>query len=193
MPASRITVEDAVFVGILQCARNPHSDFDDFLLTDWLAMNTGVRALRTTGRCARGFSSQRRSPTTLQQSAVSHAMLVRLVASRCWHDDDAFPPFHFQGHFGSAVGTQPEVLVFAVINFDRSRAGVLRCEAGAAWGREVRRFGSAVLCGGMCGCADRDSAAQSGGFQLVYSGQCNAIGVDRGDDSGESASAGQDE
>jgi len=45
MPTSR---EDAVFVGILQCARNLHSDFDDFLLAEWLAMDAGVRALRTT-------------------------------------------------------------------------------------------------------------------------------------------------
>ena len=44
--------------------------------------------------------------------------LVRLVASRCWHGDDSFPPFHLQRHFGSTVGTQPEVLVFAVSNFE---------------------------------------------------------------------------
>jgi len=48
-----------------------------------------------------------------------------------WHGDDSFPPFHLQRHFESAVGTQPEVLVFAVINFEPKQLSEIK--ALVAW------------------------------------------------------------
>ena len=61
--------------------------------------------------------------------------LGSLTPSRRWHGDDSSPPCYLERHFGGALGTEPEVLVFADRSFEAEQSSFAQvAERGVARG-----------------------------------------------------------